>query len=343
MKKCLFLFSLLSWVILSQAQTPLFKELKIIYNGKGLQVSCLILDNEGIIWLGGPQGVFTYNGNALKQVYNANRMSKAIVALYQVKVGQIWAGSKGGNILKFYNYQNVLFAPKNGFPKNEITSITESNEGNICFGTKGEGVFVYASDKLLNLRTANDLAGNTINCMVKNTKGELLVGTNSGIAYIIIKNNSIKVSKRLDTTSGLISNQVRALSNYNADNLVIGYYGRGASIYSESKGTFSIVCNEHETINSIETFENELWLGNEHQGIIDCEFAPKVIVRNLQILVENAIKHNKVSRSQPLFININVEKDFLIVKNKISPKEHLETSTKSGIKFIIDRFDFLNR
>ncbi len=56
MKKSLFLFSLFSCVILCQAQTPLYKELKIIYNGKGLQVSCLILDNEGIIWLGGPQG-----------------------------------------------------------------------------------------------------------------------------------------------------------------------------------------------------------------------------------------------------------------------------------------------
>jgi LytS/YehU family sensor histidine kinase len=63
----------------------------------------------------------------------------------------------------------------------------------------------------------------------------------------------------------------------------------------------------------------------------------------LQILVENAIKHNKVSRSQPLLISINIEKDFLIVKNKISPKEHLETSTKSGIKFIIDRFDFVTK
>lgn len=63
----------------------------------------------------------------------------------------------------------------------------------------------------------------------------------------------------------------------------------------------------------------------------------------LQILVENAIKHNKVSQTQPLHINISVEKDYLIVKNKISPKENLETSTKAGIKFIVDRFDFVTK
>jgi ligand-binding sensor domain-containing protein len=304
MKRCLFLFSLLSWVIISQAQTPLFKELKIIHNGKGLQVSCLILDNEGIIWLGGPQGVFTYNGNTLKQVYNANRMSKAIVALYADKAGQIWAGSRGGNILKFYNYQNTVFAPKNGFPKTEITSIAEANNGAICFGTRGEGVFLYQSDQLFNTRIGANNDGNTINCLLKNAKGELLAGTNEGIAYLTVANNLLKVSKRLDTTAGLVSNQVKALSYYHTNNLVVGYFDRGASMYNEQKGTFSSVYNENTTINSIETFENELWLGTESQGIIDCEFAPKIIVRNLQILENYGVIRIQKIINTPFYFQI---------------------------------------
>lgn len=304
MKRLLFILGFVSATFLVQAQTPLFKELKIIYNGKGLQVTCLILDREGIIWLGGPQGVFTYNGDALKQVYNANRMSKAIVSMYQDSKGRIWAGSKGGNILEFYNYQNVVFAPENGFPKSEISSIAESNNGTIWFGTRGDGVYVYQNNKLINFKTAINLLGNTINCLLKNNHGEMLAGTNAGVVYLGQKNQTVNILKKLDTTSGLKSNLVKSLAYYQPENLVIGYQEEGANFYNEKKRSFSNCCNDKVTVTAIEVFENELWLGTESQGIIDCEFAPKIIVRNLQIL-ENygVIKIQKIINT-PFYFQI---------------------------------------
>ena len=52
----------------------------------------------------------------------------------------------------------------------------------------------------------------------------------------------------------------------------------------------------------------------------------------LQILVENAIKHNELSREKPLMINISLEKDYLVVQNSLMQKPAMVHSTKVGLR-----------
>ncbi|MFQ3575938.1 MAG: hypothetical protein SNJ77_05830 [Cytophagales bacterium] len=47
----------------------------------------------------------------------------------------------------------------------------------------------------------------------------------------------------------------------------------------------------------------------------------------LQMLIENAIKHNIISKNNPLKIEISVEGDWLVVSNNINPKITKEEST----------------
>ncbi|MEM6686824.1 MAG: histidine kinase [Bacteroidota bacterium] len=56
-----------------------------------------------------------------------------------------------------------------------------------------------------------------------------------------------------------------------------------------------------------------------------------IVPMSLQLLLENAIKHNVISRSKPLTINIAIENDFLVVNNKIKPKSTKLPSTKLGL------------
>ena len=55
---------------------------------------------------------------------------------------------------------------------------------------------------------------------------------------------------------------------------------------------------------------------------------------SLQLLLENAIKHNVVSRAKPLVINVDVVDDFIVVSNKIQKKSTQLPSTKMGLKNI---------
>lgn len=59
----------------------------------------------------------------------------------------------------------------------------------------------------------------------------------------------------------------------------------------------------------------------------------------LQMLIENCIKHNIVSKEMPLTIQIYIWKDYLVVENNLQKKK-AEQSTGQGLKNIIDRYRF---
>lgn len=61
----------------------------------------------------------------------------------------------------------------------------------------------------------------------------------------------------------------------------------------------------------------------------------------LQILIENAIKHNIISKTNPLFIDIYTEGDFLIIKNNLQIKQSNGEGTKIGLSNIKSRYQIL--
>ncbi len=62
----------------------------------------------------------------------------------------------------------------------------------------------------------------------------------------------------------------------------------------------------------------------------------------LQMLIENAIKHNSVSKMKPLLLEIySTHQDILVVKNNLQPKTSLERSTKTGLENIKKRYELL--
>lgn len=61
----------------------------------------------------------------------------------------------------------------------------------------------------------------------------------------------------------------------------------------------------------------------------------------LQLLIENAIKHNIASTAQPLYISIYDEGDDLVVKNNIQLITHTLPSTKLGLENIKKRYKLL--
>lgn len=63
----------------------------------------------------------------------------------------------------------------------------------------------------------------------------------------------------------------------------------------------------------------------------------------LQMLIENAIKHNVVSRKTPLTISIRMEAGMLVISNNLQLKEIKEPSTRVGLQNIINRYLFLTK
>lgn len=65
----------------------------------------------------------------------------------------------------------------------------------------------------------------------------------------------------------------------------------------------------------------------------------------LQLLIENAVKHNRMSQKEPLLVNISADGGFLIVTNPIRPRTELEgiASTGIGLSNIRNRYQLLTK
>lgn len=69
----------------------------------------------------------------------------------------------------------------------------------------------------------------------------------------------------------------------------------------------------------------------------------KVVPLSLQLLLENAVKHNMVTTSKPLHIKIYEEHDSLVVENNLQPKQIVKKSSGVGLSNIMQRYDLLTK
>lgn len=74
---------------------------------------------------------------------------------------------------------------------------------------------------------------------------------------------------------------------------------------------------------------------------LDMDLNRMVIPLSLQMLVENAIKHNEISEEKPLLIQLNSnDKMQVLVKNKLQKKEVSEASLGMGLENLKKQIDF---
>lgn len=71
--------------------------------------------------------------------------------------------------------------------------------------------------------------------------------------------------------------------------------------------------------------------------IKDDEYNFEVLPISLQLLIENAIKHNMATLEKPLKINIYVEGQHIVVRNNIQKMATMVVSTKIGLKNLNER------
>ncbi len=67
-----------------------------------------------------------------------------------------------------------------------------------------------------------------------------------------------------------------------------------------------------------------------------------IVPVTLQILIENALKHNVIDKDKPLIVSIRTEDHYLVVENGIQPKRRVEDSNKQGLENLKNLYSYLS-
>lgn len=68
----------------------------------------------------------------------------------------------------------------------------------------------------------------------------------------------------------------------------------------------------------------------------------EILPVSLQILIENAIKHNKATRENPLLISIYIENKYIIVKNNLQKMSFKLPTTQIGLRNLSQRINLIS-
>lgn len=155
-------------------------------------------------------------------------------------------------------------------------------------------------------------------------------------------------SLRNQVNPHFLFNSLNALSElvYDDQELAVKYIRQLAQVYRYvlDSRNFEVASLEDE-LNFIDAFVflQKIRFGDNLKVSIDVAKSNNryILPLSLQILLENAIKHNVVSKEDPLEIEIYEEGEFLVVKNKLKLKRILDAGTGIGLKNIKLRYKYL--
>lgn len=154
------------------------------------EVTSIVQDHDGFIWIGTRGGLNRYDGYDFK-IFNQipgdsnSLVNPSIESLFVDGKGNIWIGTKSGGVSKYDPDSEIFKNIKTNYkhkspvlPDNRILAFAEDEKGRIWMGTWGNGVIIYDEEK----DTSLHFLGNTlVNSIIKTKEGKIWVGTNSGL------------------------------------------------------------------------------------------------------------------------------------------------------------------
>lgn len=252
--------------------------------------SILVLDTS-TFWIGSAEGIARVSDFQNEQMkvsfYNETEVKKRqikvnwINSIISDKLGNIWAASRGGGLLKFDqkgNYVNYMRGDgqTGSLTDNMINSLFVDNKGVLWIGTESKGCstldlfrkkFYYLSGS----PSGNSFTNNLITAITGNDQKSIWIGTAfNGIGKIIFHEDftyTLKQYEELPLGSNRVIREVISLLLDKNNNLWIGSASNTIIKYNESYGFKSI--DTRGFVFAIHQDQNGMiWLGTWGNGII---------------------------------------------------------------------------
>ncbi|MCT4588735.1 MAG: response regulator [Carboxylicivirga sp.] len=245
-------------------------------------IRCLFVDQEGLVWIGGNNGISKYDDKSEQFTNYALFLQKEgrfISSIVQFANGEIWAASVYGKLFRYQkdtdSFNEVKLSwPDNAAGKNISTLYAYGN--NLLIATE-QGLFNFDMSNQLVSRINLPDNNAPIRTIVNDTEGSFWLGSEGD--GVIVLNSHFEVTSHfkhsISETNSLSNNNVRSLCFDESGKLWIGTF-IGLSILDVNNQTFSNYAEEFDrpyalSQNSVRSIYKDIdggmWLGTFFGGI----------------------------------------------------------------------------
>lgn len=304
----LFLLILVGFFVLPDfslgQERSLLKNFLTVENGLSHnEVTSIVQDNDGFIWIGTRGGLNRYDGYEFK-IFNQepgdsnSLVNPSIESLFVDSKGNIWIGTKSGGVSKydpdtecFKNFATNYKQENKLLPDNRVLAFYEDSMGRIWMGTWRRGVVVYDERK----DTIYQYLDNTsVRSIEGSTGGNIWVGANNGLFKFRENNGAITQQKipannfwcselKFDKKRNVLWITARGLIKYNVTTNQWKRYEIGDAYGASTVHSYESICLDKQ---------GKIWLGTWGTGFYFFDPAKEVFQRYL-IYPENRATLNK--------------------------------------------------
>lgn len=139
-------------------------------------VSSLLLDSQGVLWVGTDDGLKRCEGPEWRACQDVQALTGVQVnQLLETGEGQLWVATLDG--VRYFDGQDWA-----SLPVPEVWSLAQDDRGLLWLGTNGGGAYHYDGRQLARLTTADGLAANSVTSIIQDADGALWFGTVGGVS-----------------------------------------------------------------------------------------------------------------------------------------------------------------
>ncbi len=206
-----------------------------VYDGlSNNKVNCLMQDKQGYLWFGCEDGLNRFDGYEFKvfrpSVGKNSISSKDIWSLFEDSEGNIWIGTKKGEINKFntsshrFSFWKIEEIKQND---NSITAIYVDKQKNVWVGTYQQGLFKFDSTgkKLghwdYHPENKNGLSNNFVTSIIGDKNGKIWISTYYGLNEFDLNNPEKGFVKYFDSVKSISTNLIWEIRNSSLDPEII--------------------------------------------------------------------------------------------------------------------------
>ncbi len=186
------LIALIAWLgrSVAIAQYPLVRTLHAMDGQQGVLATCIAQDSLGLVWLGGPRGLFRTDGDRTDAILRTE--NDAVLAVCGTTTGAV-AALASGAVLRCDGARCDTLWTDTAFKEAPVRSLVIDARGDLWVGTYGAGAHVWRNGKVKRLTMSTGLADDHVNDLCPTGTGRMVIATDLGIIIVDLDGRAITV------------------------------------------------------------------------------------------------------------------------------------------------------